>query len=267
MSVLGVLFTIEVSGLVVIALIVAAQRRAASRDASDLAVMALAGTAGITALGTFYRALAIGTMSIVAPISATGRPAGDRRRARRGDPFTALLGLGLGATLAGVVLASREDGRGRGRARASRAEHPRWRSAPRSASAPSSCSSTARRTRRVLWALLMIRVVAVPLVGGLVLARRERAAARPRPRRAVLAPACWTSRATGLYRAGATARAPLSVVSVVGSLYPVVTVLLRAGRAARADPAEPGRRHRAGARAASRPSRWRARELRGRSGA
>ena len=45
---------------------------------------ALAGSAGIVALGAFYRALAIGTMSVVAPISATARGGAGAGRAGRG---------------------------------------------------------------------------------------------------------------------------------------------------------------------------------------
>ena len=44
----------------------------------------LAGLAGIAALGAFYRALAIGTMSIVAPVASTGVALpGGRGAARR----------------------------------------------------------------------------------------------------------------------------------------------------------------------------------------
>ena len=68
----------------------------------------LAGCSGLAGLTAFYRALAIGTMSVVAPIGATGvalplvvGPAG-------GDHPAPAQAVGLAATVAGVLLASRE---------------------------------------------------------------------------------------------------------------------------------------------------------------
>src|SRR4051794_24443635 len=71
LPVLTVLLAIEASGLAVIAA-VAAVTAGDAPSTGALAAAALAGCAGIFGLGAFYRALAIGTMSIVAPISATG---------------------------------------------------------------------------------------------------------------------------------------------------------------------------------------------------
>jgi drug/metabolite transporter (DMT)-like permease len=179
----------------------------------------LAGAAGISALGAFYRALAIGTMSIVAPISATGAVLPVVVGVATGDKVTALLGAGMALTLVGVVLASREEDAGR---------------ASRQSIALALAAALgfgtffvvydAAADGSVLWAVLIARLVAVPFVGGLVLARRQRL-----PVRRDLAVLCVAGTldlaATGLY-ALANREGALSVVSVVGSLYPVATVLL-----------------------------------------
>jgi drug/metabolite transporter (DMT)-like permease len=76
----------------------------------------------------------------------------------------------------------------------------------------------------VAWLLLLSRVLVVPVLAGIVLTR-----ARVRPRRAdagTLAVAgTLDMSATGLY-ALATTKGALSIVAVVGALYPVATVLL-----------------------------------------
>ena len=80
------------------------------------------GVAGLIALTAFYRGLAIGTMSIVAPISAPGVSVPVIVGIAGGDRPTALQIVGIVAAGAGVVLASREPGAERiaaSRARAS----------------------------------------------------------------------------------------------------------------------------------------------------
>ena len=81
------------------------------------------GLAGLLGLAAFYRALAIGTMSIVAPIAAAGMalPVVGRHRRRRPPGPVRLVGMAM--TVAGVILASREAPRSRAPAAAARAEH------------------------------------------------------------------------------------------------------------------------------------------------
>jgi drug/metabolite transporter (DMT)-like permease len=69
---------------------------------------ALAGTAGLAALAAFYRGLAIGTMSIVAPIAATGVAVPVIVGVAGGDRPGGLQLAGLVAATVGVILASRE---------------------------------------------------------------------------------------------------------------------------------------------------------------
>ena len=69
------------------------------------ALAAVAGTAGIAA---FYRGLAVGSMSVVAPISATGAVLPVVFGIASGERPSVLQGAGVALALAGVLLASRE---------------------------------------------------------------------------------------------------------------------------------------------------------------
>ena len=188
-----------------------------------------AGLAGILGLSAFYRGLAIGTMSIVAPIASTG------------VAIPVLVGV-LGGDRPGSC------------------DRPAWRSR-----SPGSCSPRARipatvddRARRadhrrsvllaivagicfgwyfvlaeigargdVAWGLALSRVSAFPviaLVAGLAL---RRGAARPG--RSAFAAICGIGlidlAANALFNEASTI-GELSSVAVAGSLYPVITVIL-----------------------------------------
>src|SRR5207244_10616816 len=107
LSTLSVMLTIEAAGLLAaVAVEVATGEPFPSTRAAVDAI--LAGTAGIFALGAFYRALAIGTMSIVAPISATGVALPVIVGIATGDRPSAIVVAGLVITTLGVALASRE---------------------------------------------------------------------------------------------------------------------------------------------------------------
>src|SRR5262249_26984465 len=67
------------------------------------------GVAATVALAAFYRGLAVGTMSIVAPISATGAAVPVIVGVATGDRPAVLQVLGIAVAIVGVVLASRED--------------------------------------------------------------------------------------------------------------------------------------------------------------
>lgn len=77
---------------------------------SDLLIGAVAGVAGVVALAAFYKALAIGTMSIVAPTTATGAAIPVLWGVvGRGDKLTVLAVTGILVAITGVILASREQ--------------------------------------------------------------------------------------------------------------------------------------------------------------
>src|SRR4051794_3877093 len=107
-GVLPTLAWVEGSGLLWIAIVIAATGEPLP-DGRTILYSVLAGAAGFTGLGVFYKALSIGTMSIVAPISATGVMLPVIVGLATGDTLTVVIGLGIAAAIAGVLLASREE--------------------------------------------------------------------------------------------------------------------------------------------------------------
>lgn len=75
----------------------------------DLLLGAISGVIGLVALGAFYKALAIGTMSIVAPVSASGTAIPVIWGIAGGESLSALAYGGLVAVVVGVMIASREQ--------------------------------------------------------------------------------------------------------------------------------------------------------------
>ena len=182
-----------------------------------------AGAVGVAALGTFYRALAIGTMGVVAPVSATGVALPVVVGVATGNSLSAVVSAGLALAVAGVLLASREEGGPGPGSRAARASIPLALVSAAGFGTYFVLSDVAA-DQSVLWLLAFSRLVAMPVLVPLSL----RAGGVPKGR-ADLSPLVVAGlldvTATGLYGA-ANRVGDLSVVAVVGSTYPVMTVLL-----------------------------------------
>jgi drug/metabolite transporter (DMT)-like permease len=221
---LRVLLVSQTVGLLGVTLLVAV-RGTGAPDMVRLLPAAGGGLAGMLALTGFYRALAIGTMSIVAPISATGVAVPVIVGLAQGDRPAALQLVGIVAASVGVVLASRERGPGvqqpRGSTRASIAL------ALMAAVGFGSFFVGMRASARfdVPWALFAARAAGV---GALVVAAAVRGAAGGLVNRPLwpLAVMGLLDLAANAFYALATRHGLLSVVAVLGSLYPAVTVLL-----------------------------------------
>ena len=217
-----VLCLVEGTGLALVLVVIVATGEPLPGTRAAILSM-VAGVAGVTALGCFYRALAIGTMSIVAPISATGVSLPVVVGIATGDRLSTVVAVGLAVTVAGVVLASRE----------------RHDDAERTAAGKLSIGlalvaalgfgsyfvmSDVAADDSVLWLLVLSRVLPVP---ALALLARARGMHPPPPRAALLLILAGTldCSATGLYGLANT-KGALSIVAVVGSLYPVMTLIL-----------------------------------------
>jgi drug/metabolite transporter (DMT)-like permease len=106
--VLVVLLVAQLTGLLLIAGYVAI--RADGPPGGELALWApLSGLAGAVGLAAFYRALAVGNMGVVAPISATAAVVPLVVGVAGGDRPGGLQYAGIALALVGVVLASREE--------------------------------------------------------------------------------------------------------------------------------------------------------------
>jgi drug/metabolite transporter (DMT)-like permease len=219
-SAIAVLFTIEVSGMLLSLVVLGIVRDPFPSTRATLCALG-AGTAGIIALGAFYRALAIGTMSIVAPISATGVALPVIVGIATGDRPSPVVVAGLVVTTLGVILASREVHEDVDQATVARMSIVLALLAAVGFGTYFIGADVAADDS-VIWTVVLGRLVAIPLVGGALLVRGT---SLPRgPDLAVLGLAgCGDLTATGLYGLANTHGA-LSVVSVVGSLYPIATI-------------------------------------------
>ncbi len=231
-------------------IVLVAARGSAPPHLVRLIPAAAAGIGGVAALTAFYRALSIGTMSIVAPISATGVTVPVIVGIASGDRPAAVQVGGILAAIIGVALASREQSDGSGRQIARASIGLALLAALGFGGYFVGMRSSARAD--VLWALLAARgagvlalllVVAVrrDAVGALrgrqavgarhgrepVRARRGREAlgARRGALPALAAIGMLDLAANGLY-AIASRHGALSEVAVAASLYPVATVVL-----------------------------------------
>jgi drug/metabolite transporter (DMT)-like permease len=195
-----------------------------------------AGAAGIVALTAFYRGLAIGTMSIVAPISATGAAVPVVVGIAGGERPAALQLAGIAAAIAGVILVSREEDPVLAESRRHTSERVVVTRAPSRTSILLALVAALgfgsffvglRSSARVdvVWALVSARAAGVAL---LALAAGVKQAPLIRDRQAQIALTAvgvLDLSANALY-ALATRHGLLSVVAVASSLYPLGTVVL-----------------------------------------
>lgn len=105
--VLRVVLVSQAFGLIVVGVLLAA-RGLPIPSLGRMVPAGLAGLAGAAGLAAFYRGLAMGSMSIVAPIAATGVAIPVIVGILGGDRPAAIQLAGIGAAVLGVVLASRE---------------------------------------------------------------------------------------------------------------------------------------------------------------
>jgi drug/metabolite transporter (DMT)-like permease len=107
---LRVLMYVQVGGLVAIALVVAIRGKGPGDLGALFAIpAAISGTLGLYA---YYRGMAVGAMSIVAPIAGISAAVPVMFGIATGDRPSVWQWLGIAAALGGVFLASREPGRG-----------------------------------------------------------------------------------------------------------------------------------------------------------
>jgi drug/metabolite transporter (DMT)-like permease len=195
-------------------------------DATATLLAAGSGTFGMLALAAFYHALTIGTMSIVAPISATGTAIPVFVGLLSGEEPSAIQIAGIALAGLGVVLAARAapsaDAAGD---RDNRKAILLALFAAVGFGTFFAAMDRAEESADVAWVLLSARTadVSVLLVACAVLRP-------PLPRDAgsllPIAAIGVLDLLANLLFVLATSRGLLSVVGVLGSLYPVITVLL-----------------------------------------
>jgi len=193
--------------------------------AAVLAQAAAAGVSAASGLGLFFYALTLGRMSVVAPITACGAILPAVVGLASGDPFSGVLAAGLVSALLGIVLVSLE---------AEREEEREGGAAAGRVIALALLGALGMGGYYVLfdgvadhslaWGLTAARVIPVLVLAVAVSVRRGPAPDKTAGRLSVGAGVLDVS-ATALYGVALT-RGSLSAVSVVGSLFPLTTVLL-----------------------------------------
>lgn len=198
--------------------------------ANEVAAGLGAGLCGIAGLVAFYSALAIGTMSIVAPVASTGVALPVLVGLATGDNPGLARSIGLVAAVAGVVLASREDDGASGVELRLQRRSVVLAVAGGIGFGMYFVLAEIASSGDVAWALLLSRVAAMPLVAtfAVLALRRGRRRLRGREIAALGGIGMIDLTANVLYNTSTTL-GQLSTVAVASSLYPVTTVLLAAG--------------------------------------
>jgi len=180
----------------------------------------LASVLGTTGLVAFYRGMAAGALSIVAPIAGAGAAIPVIWGLARGDHPSGFQELGFAAALIGIVLASFER-----RPEAARlAAGVGWAVIAMVAFGAYYIPMHAASHGDFLWAAFVFRLTSTTLIAAAWLVLRP-----PRAGRAdlsVLASIGVLDTGGNVFFAAASAKGLVSVVSILASLYPVVTVLL-----------------------------------------
>jgi drug/metabolite transporter (DMT)-like permease len=215
---LTVIFLTQTAGFAAVLLTLAVRGEGPPGGAGWIGWAALASVAGVTGLSAFYRGLATGAMGVVAPISSAAAVVPLVVGLATGERPNALQAAGIALAIVGVVMASREEGGASatgaglaivaalgfggffvGIAEASKAD--------------------------VLWALGVSRAFSFTFLACAVLAMRPGMPGTGRGYADLAAIGVLDTTANLLF-ALATTEGLVSVVAVLGSLYPIVTVLL-----------------------------------------
>ena len=184
------------------------------------ALAAIFGTVGLLA---FYRGLATGAMSVVAPIAAVaaGVPV-IWGVAVSGDHISGLQAIGFAAAVGGSVAASIELQPKRRQIAAGVG----WAALAMLAFGGYYVPMHAASTQDWLWPAFLFRCTSVTIVFTLALARGLRPGGLRAHWPGLVAIGFLDTGGNALFAAAASTHGLLSVVSVLASLYPVVTVLL-----------------------------------------
>ena len=207
-------------GLAALAVAVAVRRDAFPGPHTLWAIPAAAlGTVGLAA---FYRGLATGAMAVAAPIAGAGAIIPVVVGLATGDKPRVLQELGFVLAIGGVVVTSREPGAERAKLAAGAA----WGFVALLCFGGYYVPMRSASHGDFLWASLVFRLTSVPLVWATLGALRRPLPHGLRPQLPSLALVGLCDTAGNVLFAAATTQGLLSVVAVLASLYPVVTVLL-----------------------------------------
>src|SRR6266852_6050871 len=218
LGVLRVLVYVQLGGLVAIAAVVAIRGKGPADAGALFAIpAAISGTLGFYA---YYRGMAVGAMSIVAPIAGISATVPVVVGILSGDRPSLWQGLGIATALGGVFLAAREPGRG-GRVAAGVGLALLAAIGFGGYFPPMHTAGNAD----FWWATLIFRMTSMSVILAAVAVRRPSLAIQPL-QVAVLALVGVADMLGNLLFAAASTSGLVSITSVLASVYPIVTVLL-----------------------------------------
>ncbi|HKP17824.1 MAG TPA: DMT family transporter [Gaiellaceae bacterium] len=219
-SVLTVLAVSQPTGLALLGLIVLIRWDAPPHGLAVLWAI-LGGLGGAVGIGALYRGLAVGSMGIVAPITATSPLIPLTVGLSRGERPGAIQLAGIALALVGVAFAGWEPGAEGARGRAAVGAGLALLAAVTFGS--SQVGLEAASNVDPYWATFILRIASSVVVLGAVFARRPAAPGTVWPTLALVG--LLDSGAT-IFFAIATTKGLFSVVAVLGALYPVLVAIL-----------------------------------------
>jgi drug/metabolite transporter (DMT)-like permease len=225
LPVVAVLAVSQPAGLVLIGLILAV-RGGRAPSAEEAAWAAASGVVGLLALTAFYRGLATGAMSVVAPISGAAAMVPLAVGLARGERPSSLQAAGVALAIGGVVLASRESGGATGGgSRLATGFGYAVVAALGFGFFFVALDAAGNGGAGVLWLILVLRAASSAVVVAATLALRPRLPRGKGALGALLVVGALDMTANVAFAAAST-RGLVSLVSVLASLYPVVVVIL-----------------------------------------
>ena len=218
---LRVLLWAQIGGVVAIAVAVAIRGEGPHGWQILLAVpAALSGTLGLYA---YYRGMAVGAMSVVAPIAGVSAIVPVAFGIATGDNLSAPQFAGIACAIVGVALASLEHQEGTRRVAAGVGLAALAAIGFGFYFPPMHAAGSAD----FWWASILFRTTAFAVVAAAVAVRRPPLRLRPRDLAIVLAVGVGDTLGNVLF-AASSSHGLVSLTSVLASLYPIVTVLLAA---------------------------------------
>ncbi len=222
LELLTVLLVSQGAGLLLVGAIVALRGEPVP-DGEHVVYACLSGVAGAVGLAAFYRGLAVGAMAVVAPIAGTAAVIPVAFGVITGERPSAFQGIGIALAIAGVVVASRELSEDGGEARLAAGAGLALVAALGFGSF--FVSMDAASGPDLFWAIFFNRVTSLAVLSAAAVAVRPRLAVARADLRTLLAIGVLDISANGLFAVAST-KGLVSLVAVLASLYPVVTILL-----------------------------------------
>lgn len=203
-------------------LAIAAAVRGSGPPGAEVAWAPLAALLGTVGIVAFYRGMAAGAISVVVPIAALGAAIPVVWGLLQGDSVSFPQEIGFIAAIGGSVLTTVERGGERPRFAAGAG----WGALAMLAFGAYFIPFHAAARHDWLWPSLLFRIVSVSLVWSALLATRTQVRGVRPHLGALIAIGVLDTGGNVLFAAATSQHGLLSVVAVLASLYPVVTVLL-----------------------------------------